>query len=58
MDVQTPNLGDENLYLEPGDGNKYDKNVVAVIIDRKTGKNIPKNLIKTFKHFLTLPNLQ
>ena len=58
MDVQTPNLGDENLYLEPGDGNKYDKNVVAVITDRKTGKNIPKNLIKTFKRFLTLPNLQ
>ena len=58
MDVQTPNLGDENLYLEPGDGNKYDKNVVAVIIDRKTDKNIPKNLIKTFKRFLTLPNLQ
>ena len=58
MDVQTPNLGDENLYLEPGDGNKYDKNVVAVIIDRKTGKNIPKNLIQTFKRFLTLPNLQ
>ena len=58
MDVQTPNLGDENQYLEPGDGNKYDKNVVAVIIDRKIDKNIPKNLIKTFKRFLTLPNLQ
>ena len=51
MDEQTPNLGDENLYLEPGGGNEYDKNVVAVIIDGKTGKHIPKNLIKTFKRF-------
>ena len=58
MDEQTPNLGDENLYLEPGDGNEYDKNVVAVIIDGKTGKHIPKNLIKTLKRFLTLPNIQ
>ena len=33
MDVWTPNVGDENLYLEPEDGNEYDKNAVAVIID-------------------------
>ena len=26
MDVWTPNVGDENLYLEPEDGNEYDKN--------------------------------
>ena len=56
MDVWTPNVGDENLYLEPGDGNEYDKNAVAVIIDVKIGEHIPKNLSKTFKRFLTLPN--
>ena len=56
MDVWTPNAGDENLYLEPEDGNKYDKNAVAVIIDEKTGGHIPKNLSKAFKRFLTLPN--
>ena len=56
MDVWTPNFGDENLYLEPEDGNDYDKNTVAVIIDRKTGRHFPKNLSKTFKRFLTLPN--
>ena len=55
-DVWTPNIGDENLYLESEDGNEYDKNAVAVINDRKTGKHIPKNLSKTFKHFITLPN--
>ena len=49
MDVWTPNVGDENLYLEPEDGNEYDKNAVAVIIDGKTGGHIPKNLSKTFK---------
>ena len=37
MDVWTPNVGDENLYLEPEDGNEYDKNAVTVIIDGKTG---------------------
>ena len=56
MDVWTPNVGDENLYLEPEDGNEYDKNAVAVIIDGKTGGHILKNLSKTFKCFLTLPN--
>ena len=56
MDVWTPNVGDENLYLEPEDGNEYDKNAVVVIIDGKTGGHIPKNLSKTFKRFLTLPN--
>ena len=43
MDIWTPNVGDENLY-------------VAVIIYGKTGGHIPKNLWKTFKRFLTLPN--
>ena len=42
MDVWTPKVGDENLYLEPEDGNEYDKNAVAVIIDGKTGGHIPK----------------
>ena len=56
MDVWTTNVGNENLYLEPDDGNEYDKNAVAVIIDRKTGGHIPKNLSKTFKRSLTLPN--
>ena len=54
MDVWTPNVGDENLYLEPEDGNVYDKNAVAVIIDGKTGGHIPKYLSKSFKRFLTL----
>ena len=44
------------MYLESEDGNECDKNAVAVIIDRKTGGHIPKNLSKTFKRFLTLPN--
>ena len=56
MEAWTPNIGDENLYLEPEDGNEYDKNAVVVIIDGKTGGHIPKNLSKTFKRFLTLPN--
>ena len=56
MDVWTPNVGDKNLYLEPEDGNEYDKNAVAVMIDGITGGHIPKNLSKTFKHFLTLAN--
>ena len=56
MDVWTPNVGNENLYLEPDDGNEFDKNAVSVKIDRKTGGHIPKNLSKTFKRFLTLPN--
>ena len=42
MDVQTPNVGDENLYLEPEDRNEYDKNAAVVIIDGKTGEHIPK----------------
>ena len=46
MDVWTPNVGDENLYLEPEDGNEYDKNTVAVIIDGKTGGHIPKKIFR------------
>ena len=42
------------MYLEPEDGNEYNKNTVALINDGKTGGHIPKNL--TFKRFLTLPN--
>ena len=56
MDIWTPNVCDENLYLEPEDRNEYDKYAVAVIVDGKTGGHIPKNLSKTFKRFLTLPN--
>ena len=57
MDIWTlTNVGDENLYLEPEDRNEYDKNAVAVIIDGKTGGHIPKNLSRTFKHFLALLN--
>ena len=57
MDVWTPKVGDENLCLETKDRNEYDKNAVAMINDRKkTGGHIPKNLSKTFKRFLTLPN--
>ena len=56
MGVWTPNVADKNLYLEPEDGNEYDKNAVAVINVGKTGGHIPKNLSKTFKRFLTLPN--
>ena len=55
MDGWTLNVGDKNLYLESEDGNEYDNNAVAVIIDGKTGGHIPKNLSKTFKRFLTLP---
>ena len=50
MDVWNPN-GDENLYLEPENGNEYDKNAVAVINDGKTGGHIPKNLSKTSSAF-------
>ena len=44
------------MYLELEDGNEYDKNAVAVIIDGKTDGHIPKKLSKTFNHLLTLPN--
>ena len=43
------------VMKEPEEGNEYDNNAVAMIIDRKTGWHIPKNLSKTFKR-LTLPN--
>ena len=35
MDVWTPNVGDENLYLKPEDGNEYDKNAVVMINTEK-----------------------
>ena len=56
MDIWTPNIDDENLYLEPADGNEDYKNAVTVTIDGKAGENIPKNLSKTFERFLTLRN--
>ena len=55
MDIWTANVGDGNLYLEPEEP-EYDKNGVLVIIGKKTVGHIPKNLSKTFKRFLTLPN--
>ena len=53
MGVWTPNVCDENLYLEPEDRNEYDKNDG---IDGTAGVNVPINLSKTFKRFLTVPN--
>ena len=44
------------VYLGPEDGNEYYKNAGVVIIDGTTGGHIPKNLSKTFKRFLILPN--
>ena len=57
MDIWIPNVGDENLYLEPEDENEYGKNDVAVLIGGITFGHIPKNLSKTFNRFLTLPKL-
>ena len=51
MDVWTPNVGDENLYLGSEDGNGNDKNTVGVIIDGKTGVHIPKNSSKLSSAF-------
>ena len=47
MDVWSLNVGDENFYLGPEEGNEYNKNAVAVIIDGKTCGRIPQKLIKT-----------
>ena len=47
MDAWSLNVGGENFYLGPEDGNEYDKNAVAVIIDGKTCGRIPQKLIKT-----------
>ena len=56
MEAWTPNIGDENLYLEPEDGNEYDRNAKVVIVEGKTGGHILKNFSKTFKPFLRLLN--
>ena len=55
MDVWTPNFGDGNLYLEPEEP-EYNKDGVLVIVERKIGGHVLKNLSKIFKRFLTLPN--
>ena len=43
MDVWTPKIGDENLYLESEDRNEYDKNAVVVIIMEKLVNIFQKN---------------
>ena len=43
LDVWNPNVGDENLYLEPEVGNEYDKNAVVVITDGKLVDIFRKN---------------
>ena len=43
LDVWNPNVGDENLYLEPDVANEYDKNAVVVIIDGKLVDKFRKN---------------
>ena len=37
MEIWTPKVRDDSLYLKCEDGNKHDKYVVAVIIGGQTG---------------------
>ena len=55
MEISTPKVGDDSLYLKCVDGNEHDKYPVAVIIEEQTGGHIPRNLCKIFRLFCTLP---
>ena len=56
MEIWTPQVGDDSLYLKCEDENKHGKYAVAVMIRGKTDGHIPKNLSRTFNLFQTLPN--
>ena len=56
MEIWTPNVGDDSLYLKCEDGNEHDKYAVALMIGGRTGGHVSKNLSKIFNLFLTLPN--
>ena len=56
MEVWTPKVGDDSLFLKYEDDNEHDKYAVAVRIGERTDGHVPKNLSKIFNLFLTLPN--
>lgn len=58
MEIWTPKVTDGSLYLKCENGNENDSDKYAVVLmtGGQTGCYIPKNLSKTVKLFLTLPN--
>ena len=56
MEIWTPKVGNDIWHLKCDDGNEYNKYTVAVMIEGRTGRHVPKNLSKIFNLFLTLPN--
>ena len=56
VEIWTPKVGDESLYLICKYSNEHNKYVVAVMIGGRTGGHVPKNLSKILNFFLTLLN--
>ena len=56
MEIWTPKVGDDNLYLQCEDGKEHNKYPMAVLTGGCTGGHVPKNLSKIFNFFLTRPN--
>ena len=54
MEIWTPEVEDDTLYLRCEDRNEHDEYeyAVAVMIRGQTGGHIPKNFSKIFKLFL------
>ena len=56
IEIWTPKVEDDILYLKCEDGNEQYKYAVTVMIGRCNGGHVPKNLSKIFNLFVTLPN--
>ena len=52
MEIWTPKVEDDSLYLRCEDRNEHDEYAAAVMIEGQTGGHIPKNFSKIFKLFL------
>ena len=53
MEIRTPKIEDDNLYLKCWNGSEHDKYAVAVavMIGGQTGTHIPKNFSEILKLF-------
>ena len=56
MDIWTPKVGDENFCLKSENENQHDKFAVAIVLEERIVRHVPKNLSKIFHQFMKIPN--
>ena len=55
MDIWTPKVGNENFCLKSENENQHDKFAIAIVLEERIVRHVPKNLSKIFHQFMKIP---